>query len=77
MNSLIKSAAPSQQPENTIAIQDAFAQRGGSHFYWRIKPMEMTCRGIGRLSPIAIAFHINESWQLSNTVLARVPEAAL
>jgi len=39
--------------------------------------MEMTCRVTGRLSPIALAFHIDEPGELSNTVLARVPEAAL
>lgn len=39
--------------------------------------MEMTCNGTGRLSPIAITFHRDESVEPSNTVLDRVPKAAL
>ena len=48
-------AAPSQQPEITIDIQAILAQVSGSHLRCRIRPMEITCSGTGRLKAKAPA----------------------
>lgn len=62
-SSLIMSAAPSQQPEITIDIQAILYQVTGSHLRCRIKPMEITCSGTGRLRANAPALRNPDSWE--------------